>query len=102
MKITLHVEGELCDPEIRLLHLIQKGIQKMTAQADQINASLDALKVQNDLLVQTANDIKAALDAAVAGGTGMTAAEVQAILDKVTAMTTSDSGAVAADALPKP
>lgn len=70
---------------------------KMTQNFDTLNPKIDALAAQNATLVALAADIKAKLDAAIAGGTGMTPEEVQTLADKIDAVTASDAAAVAAD-----
>lgn len=84
---------------------ILKGLTTMTTQAETILADLAAAKASSDAantkcaeLVALANDIKGKLDTALATGTGMTTAEMQAVRDAISELAVGDDAAKAAAA----
>lgn len=95
--VNLDLKGELVHTITRALLNINRTLLTMSDQATQIQAALDALKAKNDQLIALAASIKASLDAAVAGGNGMTAAEVQTLVDNINAIAAADDAAITAD-----
>jgi len=95
--LTIDVKGEILNiSRLILHHLIVQG-KFMTAQYDAIKTGLDKLQASNAALVSLTGDLKAKLDAALAAGTGLTAAEVQQLSDQIAAVQQADDAAVAAD-----
>jgi hypothetical protein len=74
----------------------------MSQQFDTVNAAVQAVATSNAALVSLTNSIFTALQAALAGGNGMTAAEVQTLVDSITAVKTADDATVAADTVSAP
>lgn len=74
---------------------ILKGQIKMSTQLDRLIADETALKTAVTSAVALLNDLKAKLDAALAGG--VTEAQIQAIADSLEADTKAITDAVTAD-----
>lgn len=103
--LNVNLGGEVLSTLVAQTAAILKGISIMTTQAETILADLAAAKTSSDAanakcaeLITLANSIKAKLDAALASGATMTAAEMQTIRDAISELAVGDDAAKAAAA----
>lgn len=76
-----------------------KGIEIMGKLFDQLSAQLQALEDSNDRALALLAEIKAALDAALAKGEGLTPEEAQQLADRMAAQDVQNADAIAAASL---
>jgi hypothetical protein len=92
----------LMEAQLLIFTQVYHRIHQMSQQFDTVNAAVQAVATSNAALVSLTNSIFTALQAALAGGNGMTAAEVQTLVDSITAVKTADDATVAADTVSAP
>lgn len=105
LTLNVNVDAQVVSTIVSYGALILKELNTMTTQAETILADLAAAKASSDAanakaseLIALANSIKAKLDAAIAAGAGMSAAELQTIRDAISELAVSDDAAKAAAA----
>ncbi len=97
---TLALTGHMHIPDmvkvLASLALMQKSIMAMQKEQRKMSAMGDALSAKVDAIVGALDDVKAKFDAAIAAGTGITAADVQTLSDKIDAAISRDDPATPA------
>ena len=105
LTLNVNVDAQVISTIVSYGALILKELKTMTTQAETILADLAAAKASSDAanakaseLISLAGSIKAKLDAAIAAGAGMSAAELQTIRDAISELAVGDDAAKAATA----